>query len=157
MIKRRVNVRGIIYKNGKILAQQLTPDQNGNERNYWCTPGGGMDELESLHQGLTREIIEETGITPKIGKLLFIQQFFDGRYYNGEMEQLEFFFHIENADDFEVINLENTSHGVLEVKNVEFVDPKEHNLLPEFLQTIDIKDYVMNDSPVYICDRLTKK
>jgi len=156
MIKRRVNVRGIIYKNGKILAQQLTPDHEGNERNYWCTPGGGMDELESLHQGLTREIIEETGITPKIGKLLFIQQFSDKRYHNGEVEQLELFFHIENANDFEIINLENTSHGVLEIKKVEFIDPKNYNLLPEFLQTIDIKDYVINNNPVFICNRLNK-
>jgi len=154
MIKRRVNVRGIIYKNGKILAQKLTPDQNGNERNYWCTPGGGMDGLESLHQGLNREIIEETGVTPKIGKLLFIQQFSDKRYDNEEVEQLEFFFHIENADDFEAIDLANTSHGVLEIKNVEFIDPEKRNLLPKFLQTIDIKDYVTNDKPVFICNRL---
>jgi len=155
MIKRRVNVRGIIYKNGKILAQQLTPDQNGNERDYWCTPGGGMDELESLHQGLTREIIEETGITPKIGKLLFIQQFSDKRYHDGEIEQLEFFFHIENTEDFEVIDLKNTSHGILEIKNVEFIDPKKHNLLPGFLQTIDIEDYITNDMPVFISNELT--
>lgn len=157
MIKRRVNVRGIIYKNGKVMAQQLTPDHEGNERNYWCTPGGGMDNFESLHEGLIREMIEETGITPKIGKLLFIQQFSDERYHDGEVEQLEFFFHIENADDYEVINLENTSHGLLEIKNVDFIDPKKHNLLPDFLQTIDIEKYIVNDMPVFISNKLESK
>lgn len=154
MTNRRVNVRGIIYKNGKILAQQLTPDHLGNERNYWCTPGGGMDDLESLHQGLTREIIEETGIKPKIGKLLFIQQFADERYHDGEVEQLEFFFHIENADDFNEIILEETTHGLLEIKKVDFIDPKHNNLLPDFLQTIDIKDYIVNNKPVFISNKL---
>lgn len=154
MTKRQINVRGVIYKDGKILAQQLTPDHEGNIRDYWCTPGGGLDGFESLHQGLTREIIEETGIKPKIGKLLFIQQFSDTRYHDGEIEQLEFFFHIENTDDFETIDLENTSHGMLEVKNVKFIDPKKHNLLPEFLQSIDIKDYITNNKPVFICNKL---
>lgn len=157
MIKRRVNVRGIIFKDNKVLAQQLTPDHEGNERNYWCTPGGGLDDFESLHEGLTREMIEETGVSPKIGKLLFIQQFSDERYHDGNVEQLELFFHIENAEDYENINLENTSHGLLEIKKVEFIDPKAHNLLPAFLQTLDIKDYIVNNMPVLIHNELKSK
>ena len=149
MVDRRVNVRGIISKNGKILAQQLKPGIDERERDYWCTPGGGLEEAESLIQGLNREIIEETGIAPKIGKLLFIQQFQDN---NGqrEKEQLEFFFNIENADDYKTIDLSATSHGDIEIKHVEFIDPKAHNILPAFLQTIDIQDFIENNKPVYI-------
>ncbi|MBM3210137.1 NUDIX domain-containing protein [Candidatus Saccharibacteria bacterium] len=90
---RRVNLRGIIYKDGKILCQRLKSGSDGIERDYWCTPGGGIDFGESLHEGLTREMIEETGIKPEIGNLLFVSQFHDG-----EKEQLEFFFHIKNTD-----------------------------------------------------------
>jgi 8-oxo-dGTP pyrophosphatase MutT (NUDIX family) len=147
MIKRRVNLRGIIFKNGKIFAQQLTPDFSGDSCDYWCTPGGGLEGYESIHDGLTREIIEETGITPKIGKLLFIQQFHDG-----EKQQFELFFHIENADDFEKIDLNNTSHGIVEVKNCEFVDPTNHEVLPAFLRKIDIQEYISNDKPVFISE-----
>jgi ADP-ribose pyrophosphatase YjhB (NUDIX family) len=146
MINRRVNVRGIIFKDDKLLAQQLVPDSNGKERNYWCTPGGGMEEGESLCQGLTREMVEETGITPKIGKLLFIQQFRD----NNGQEQLEFFFLIENTEGYKTIDLSKTSHGMLEIKTSSFIDPKNNNLLPAFLQTIDIKDYINSDKPVFI-------
>lgn len=152
MIERRVNVRGIIYKDGKILAQQLLPDNNGVARDYWCTPGGGMDPGESLFDGLTREIIEETGITPKIGKLLFIQQFNANIIHRGE--QLEFFFYIENVDDYNNINLANTSHGPIEIQNVEFIDPKNHYILPDFLQTTDIASYINNDKPVLIINNL---
>jgi len=156
MIDRRVNVRGIIFKNGKILAQQLKPGIDECERDYWCTPGGGLEETESLTQGLSREIIEETGIVPKIGNLLFIQQFED-KSCKREKEQLEFFFYIKNADDYKNIDLSATSHGELEIKHVDFIDPKSHNILPAFLQTIDIKDYIDNDKPVYIYNGFGEK
>ena len=145
----RVNVRGIILKNGKLFAQQLTPDHNGIERDFWCTPGGGLNKGEPLVDGLNREMVEETGVIPDIGKLLFIQQFADER---GSL--LEFFFHIKNADDYETINLSSTSHGELEIKDFGFVDVTTHNVLPAFLQKIDIQDYITNDKPVYIYSEL---
>ena len=148
MTERRINVRGIIFKDGKILAQQLTPDHHGVEREFWCTPGGGLDKGESLHQGLTRELVEETGVMPIIGKLLFIQQFDDG-----EQEQLEFFFDIENPDDYENIDLTDTTHGIQEIKRVEFINPSKNNLLPDFLQTIDIESYIVNNKEVLIINK----
>ena len=142
---RRINVRGIIFKDGKLLAQQLTPGSDGLTRDYWCTPGGGADDGESLHQALHREMIEETGIAPKIGKLLFIQQFHDG-----SKEQLEFFFHIENPDDYEVIDLSATTHGLEEVTNVAFIDPSMNNVLPKFLGTLNIQSCLDDTLPVRI-------
>jgi ADP-ribose pyrophosphatase YjhB (NUDIX family) len=148
---RRVNVRGIIFKDRRLLAQQLTPGSDGTIRNYWCTPGGGIDDGESLHDGLYREMIEETGIAPKIGKLLFVQQFHDGA-----KEQLEFFFHIENPDDYETIDLTVTSHGLAEISNVAFINPTKVNVLPKFLTMIDIRAYIDGTLPVYIDSELAK-
>lgn len=147
---RRVNVRGIIFNDGKLFCQQLTPGADGEIRDYWCTPGGGLDEGESLHAGLYREMIEETGIAPKIGKLLFVQQFHDGK-----KEQLEFFFHIENVEDYEAIDLAATSHGELEIANCEFIDPKHKNVLPALLQSIDLKSYIASNQPVSIWNELS--
>lgn len=149
---RRVNVRGIIFKDGKLLAQQLTPGSDGIVRDYWCTPGGGINDGESLHEGLHREMIEETGIAPAIGKLLFIQQFHDG-----SKEQLEFFFHIENPDDYETIDLVATSHGLKEIAAVAFVDPTAVALLPKFLSSIDIDAYIRSTLPVRIEAELIKQ
>ncbi|HEU5121693.1 MAG TPA: NUDIX domain-containing protein [Candidatus Saccharimonadales bacterium] len=152
MTERRVTVRGIVFKDKKILAQQLQPDADGIERDYWCTPGGGLEAGESLYQGLHREMIEETGIAPKIGKLLFIQQ-----YRDENKEYLEFFFLIKNPEDYHTIDLAATSHGELEVKHVDFIDPEKHRILPAFLQTTDIEQYITFDIPPLVQDNINEE
>ena len=141
---RRVNVRGIIFKDGKLLLTKFRQD-DGSESSYWGTFGGGLDIGESFEVGLHREIIEETGIAPEIGKLLFIQQFADE-----EKEYLELFFHIKNTDDYSEINLEETSHGMLELTRSEYVDPKASEIMPAFLMDIDYPAYIEGDKPVFI-------
>jgi hypothetical protein len=94
-------------------------------------------------------MIEETGVAPKIGKLLFIQQFNDGK-----REQLEFFFHVENAEDYETIDLAATSHGEIEVSNYGFIDPTTEVVLPKFLATLDIASYIDGNLPVFVKSEL---
>lgn len=153
MTKRRIAVRGIIFKDGKVLGQQTKHPEGEEVHDYWCTPGGGLEAGESLYEGLHREMIEETGITPRIGKLLFVQQYGNG----AEQEFLEFFFHIENADDYEEINLAATSHGELEIARVDFIDPSKQNLLPAFLQTIAIDKHITTHLPILIYNELSSK
>jgi ADP-ribose pyrophosphatase YjhB (NUDIX family) len=147
---RRIATRGIIFKDGKLLSQQLKPYKDGRKRDYWCTPGGGLDDNEALRDGLYREMIEETGIAPKIGRLLFVQQFSE----DGEKEQMEFFFLIENPEDYEEIDLAATTHGEIEIDAMEFVSPGEHTVLPAFLQSIDLKKYVETVQPVFVYNEL---
>lgn len=148
MVSQVITIRGIIFKNDKIFAQTLKKSDGVSD--YWCTPGGHLELGESLLDGLSREIIEETGARPQIGKLLFIQQF----KKSSEEEMLELFFHIINADEYETIDLAKTSHGQVEIAQCAFVDPKSVNLLPAFLQTIDIASYIKKDQPVYIDNEL---
>lgn len=142
---RRVCVRGLIYKDGKLFGQKL----HNSSGDWWCTPGGGVDLMESLHDALIREMIEETGIKPDIGRLVLIQQFATkGSTSHGESEQLEFFFLIKNSDDYEVIDLESTSHGLFEVAEFGFVNPSEKNILPSILQTPEITSALVTEQPV---------
>ena len=131
MQNRRVAVRGIIVKDKKILCVRLN-NYKGNafvkESEYWCTPGGGVDIGEPLIPALEREMIEETGIKPVVGNLLYIQQF----EHKG-WEHLEFFFHITNSQDYENIDLSKSTHGALEIAEIDFVDPTLHTVLPAFL------------------------
>lgn len=154
---RRICVRGVIYKDGKLFCQELKK-KDGSGRGFWCTPGGGLEPGEALVEGVRREIIEETGIEPSIGKLLFVQQYSETKPSRDHRvdEFLEFFFLIENPDDFDDINLETTSHGTIEISRCEFIDPKANHLLPKFLQTIDIESYIQNDKPAYIYEEFSQ-
>lgn len=77
------------------------------------------------------------------GELLFIQQFIDG-----DEDMLEFFYHIKNADDYEKIDLAQTTHGELEIAKVGFVDPKTERVLPDFLQIADITEVIRRGKTV---------
>jgi len=151
MQERRIAVRGIIFKDGKLLCQRLTAYRRNN-RDFWCTPGGGLEIGELLEDGLRREMIEETGINPKIGRLLFMQQFTE----DGKKEQMEFFFLIENPEDYEAIDLASTTHGEEEIEQVEFIDPLSENVLPAFLQAINLEDYVTNVKPVLVYHEMSQ-
>ncbi|HSX34625.1 MAG TPA: NUDIX domain-containing protein [Candidatus Saccharimonadales bacterium] len=136
MNSRRVAVRAVILHEGKVLCVKLKPYRGkatGDAVNYWCTPGGGVDLGEPLIPALEREVIEELGVRPKVGKLLYIQQF----SYN-DMEQLEFFFEVTNGQDYLNIDLEKTTHGALEIAEVAFINPQNETVLPEFFTQRDV-------------------
>lgn len=153
MSERRIAVRGVAYENGKILSV-LHRDHAGNPANFWAIPGGGLNPGESLIDGLYREMIEETNVAPKIGRLLFVQQFaFENRL--GEVrEELEFFFQLDNPEDYRTVELSETTHGTIELADCAFVDPRHTNVMPEFFQTIDIQSYCTSEQPVFIWNEL---
>lgn len=91
--------------------------------------GGGIEDGEALIPALEREIVEETGIRPVVGSLLYIQQ-----YSSTETENLEFFFNILNPRDYLDVDLAKTTHGSKEIDKLEFIDPATHIVLPEFLK-----------------------
>ena len=152
--KRRINVRAIIWRNGTLLAVKHK-SENGEEAPYWALPGGGLDPLESLEDGIARELMEEFGVQAQVGRMLFGQQFPSSR--PDRDEELEFFYLITNPEDFMSIDLKTTSHGSIELARVEFVDPREVNILPTLLQTIDIAKYADSVQPVYIANNLREK
>ncbi len=95
-----------------------------------------MDDGEGLIKAIEREIVEETGIRPDVGNLLYIQQYPDGE----DNEHLELFYHVTNANDYETVDLTQTTHGVEEIAEFGFVDPKTTHVLPKFLTETNIAE-----------------
>lgn len=121
-------VRGVVQRpDGTILLFRL------KGLDFWSLPGGGMDEGEDILSCLQREMIEETAIEPEVGDLLYVQQYAeDGKFY-----EPEFFFAITNYQDYENIDLAKTTHGLEEVEELAFLDPKTTRVLPLFLKELD--------------------
>lgn len=143
---RRLAVRAIIVdETGKLFCVRLKAYGGKAERTFWCTPGGGMDDNESLEDALKREMIEEVNVAPEIGKLLYIQQF----TFEGE-EQFEFFFEVTNVEDYQDIDASLASHAEEEIAEHGFVDPKTTHILPKFLTEQDIQADIKSSQPTKI-------
>lgn len=132
--RKGISSRAVIYKDGKIFAQKLKDGPDKPKRNWWCLPGGRVETGEMVNQAVVREMIEETGVEPVVGRLMAVQQF-----NNGESgDYLEFFFEVTNADDYLGIDLSKTTHGLAEVDECGFIDPKTEIIYPRFLSEVDL-------------------
>lgn len=149
-MNRRISVRGIVLLDNKLLCVKNKPYKEGREpvNKYWCLPGGGLEEQEALLDGITREMIEETGVKPIVGNLLYVQQF----TFN-EKDYLEFFFHITNGLDYTSIDLAKTAHGLKEIAEIGFIDPSSVPILPEFLATEPLEEHALKNEPAKIITR----
>jgi len=135
----RIAVRAIIMQKDTLLCVKLKAYHGIPRDDFWCLPGGGVDEGEALIPALKREMIEETGVTPEIGALLYVHQFSDGNAPN-----LEFFFHVTNAEDYLMVDTSQTTHGEEEIAELDFVDPKTTYILPTFLSKDDLAEKISN-------------
>ncbi len=84
----RVGARGITVHNGRIL---LNVFDNGA---YYNTPGGGVEEDESLRVAAEREVWEESGVRVTAGELLFVLEYnpADCNHMYGDMPTISFYF-----------------------------------------------------------------
>lgn len=144
-MERNLKVRGIALVNGKLLCLKLKPYPGSAhfDKDFWCLPGGSIDSGEAIVDAFKREMTEELGVEPRIGRLLYVQQF-----AHGDNDYTEFFLHIENAEDYQNVDLSKTTHGHIEIEKVAFVDPKTTTILPEFLTTEDLEALIASDQPV---------
>jgi hypothetical protein len=90
-----------------------------------------------------------TGIAPKVGNLLYVQQF-----THNDKDYLEFFFHVANGQDYLHIDLSKTTHGVDEIAEIGFVDAASTKILPEFLMTEPLEEIAAVAGPTHVISRL---
>ncbi len=140
-MSRRIAVRAIIVKDGKLLAMTPKPYHEHVTVGIWFTVGGSLEDLEALLPALEREVIEETGVKPDIGNLLYVHQFI-----SAAKEHLEFFFHVTNGGDYTTIDLSKTTHGETEIKEVKFIEAAKEDLYPAFLRGENFAD--LENKPV---------
>ncbi len=86
-----IRTRGIIVHDNKLLVVRHAPDAE-----YFALPGGHLEWGENVKVCVEREIMEELGIKPEIGRLLYVNNFVSIDF----VQSVEFFFEITNSDDY---------------------------------------------------------
>jgi ADP-ribose pyrophosphatase YjhB (NUDIX family) len=117
-----IRARAVIVHEGKMLIVKHRPDST-----YYALPGGHLEPAESPLECVEREIVEELGVEPQIGRLLYVHVF-----KNREVDEtVEFFFEVKNGADF--LNLEGLKRThAHELAEILWIDPSSTlNLLPK--------------------------
>jgi ADP-ribose pyrophosphatase YjhB (NUDIX family) len=117
-----VTVRGLIVDRGELFMVKH------HGESYYALPGGHLERGEHLEEAMVRELLEETGIKAKVGKALLVND-----WVGPNDHMVEFFFWIENAQDFRHADILTSTHGH-ELDSTTFGDPtKGFTLLPSYL------------------------
>ncbi len=88
-----IRASAVCLYNGKLLLVKQTFTDMGS---FWSLPGGKVEDGESLGEAAIRETKEETGITIRLGRLLYVSQrfvgekhivqvIFEGQYVSGRV------------------------------------------------------------------------
>ena len=72
--KPRLAARALILHEDRLLLVNAYPDAH---LGLWCAPGGGCEAGQSLPQNLSREVMEETGLTIEVGPPVLVNEFHD--------------------------------------------------------------------------------
>lgn len=70
----KVSLRAIVVHEGKVLIARDIGDAA-----TWEIPGGRLHEGETLEAGIQRELTEEIGVVPRLGSLVYSEQFHQTR------------------------------------------------------------------------------
>ncbi len=118
----KIKTRGLIINDNKILVAMHKDSKN------IALPGGHLEEGEGILDCLKREMVEELGVVPEVGNILYINSF-----TNGENQYFEFIFHIKNSKDYLDIEKLKRTHA-FELERLVWISSEDDiNFLPERL------------------------
>lgn len=133
-----IRCRAIIIHEGKLL---VVRHRKGDS--HTVLPGGHLEFGEDPVTCVQREILEELGVKPVVGQLLYVNTFV---HHDGK-QSTEFFFEVLNGADYGTIGDNERSHG-FEINEWMWISPADNaNLLPRKCAT-DFKNGALPNGEV---------
>jgi 8-oxo-dGTP pyrophosphatase MutT (NUDIX family) len=69
VVTKRQAARVVLVAEGRVLLQQGFDPGRPDDGSWWLTPGGGLNDGESVEEAAVREVLEETGLRLSPGQL----------------------------------------------------------------------------------------
>ncbi len=127
---------GILVENGKILLVHRIKNVDGVKKEYYVTPGGGMEENETIEEATKRELKEEIGIDIELIKdnPLFTLEEENGTQYFSLIKRINGTIGTGTGPEF--TSQEYASRGVYLVEMVPIKDiiDGQINMVPEVIK-----------------------
>lgn len=120
----RVRVCGLYWEGRNLL---LANHKSLALNDFWSPPGGGIEFGQTASAALKREILEETGLTVRVGKLLFVCEFIQNPLHAVELFFEVFYEKGVLKTGFDPELLENQQI----ITDVKFLSPEEVKGLPQ--------------------------
>ena len=126
----RIRVAGIVkLDGGYAFMHRKNVRKRRDIQDYYTFPGGGLEESETLEEGVVREIKEEFGITVKVIKKLY-------EMHSEKFNQKEYFFLCEYVEgEF------GTGDGPEFSNNPKYTDSGDY--IPEIIKKEDIENLLL--------------
>ncbi len=135
-----VRSRAVIIHDGKLLAVHHP------ERDFYALPGGHLDVGENPKECIERELVEELGVKPVVGRLLYVYTFVN----TGGVQSVEFFFEIANGADYLTHDEREKTHAH-EIDEVRWILPDDDiQLLPSEFHNEFKEGSVFQDSTRFL-------
>ena len=143
-----VRCRAIIVHDNKLLAVK-----HAEQSEFYALPGGHLEWGEDIIEAMKREVMEELGVEPKIGRLLYVHNLVQpAENLLPAKQSIEFFFEVTNSVDFLDTNKLGGTHK-FEIFDMSWIDKNDtKTLMPKRVQTDLNNGIILSDTVRFIFD-----